>query len=111
MSTLPSSLAYAKRNPDEEISKEWIDILKDVPANQMIPDMDDVDLTKEHAYVNSLVLRELVDRSVRGQSLFEGMDDFVLSVQALFPIYVDEVLSHSLEANGSPTSLAEKGKT
>ena len=61
--------------------------------------MDDVDLNNEHVFVNSMVLRELVDRSVRGENLFEGMDDFVLSVQALFPRYVDEVLSQSLEAN------------
>ena len=94
---LSSSLAYAKRNPDEDISKEWIDILKDVPANQIIPEMDDVDLNKEHVFVNSMVLRELVDRSVRGENLFEGMDDFVLSVRALYPRYADEVLSQSLE--------------
>ena len=98
---LASSLSYAKRNPDEAIAEEWIDILKDVPANQIIPEMDDVDLTKEHVFINSMVLRELVDRSVRGQNLFEGMDDFVLSVQTLFPRYVDEVLSHSLETNDS----------
>ncbi len=98
---LASSLSYAKRNPDEAISEEWIAILKDVPANQVIPERDDVDLTKEHVYINSMVLRELVDRSVRGKNLFEGMDDFVLSMQALFPRYVDEVLSHSLETNDS----------
>ena len=64
-----------------------------MPANQIIPDMDDIDLTKGHTYVNSIVLRELVDRSIRGQNLFEGMDDLILSAQALFPKYYEETMA------------------
>ena len=96
---LSSSLAFAKKNPEESISKEWLDILEDVPANQIIPDIEDVDLTTERAYVNSMVLRELVDRSVKGQNLFEGMREFVLYVQTLYPRYVDEVLPESLRCD------------
>ena len=94
---LSSSLAYAYKNPDEEISKEYMDILKDVPANQIVPDMDDIELTKDRAFVNSMVLKELMNRSVKGQNLFEGMADFILCVEELFPRYVEDIGLSSLE--------------
>lgn len=96
---LSSCVAYVMKNPDEVISAEWLDILQDVPTNYIVPNMDDVDLTRLRTHVNAMVLIELADRSVQGRSLFEGMDEFVLSVQESFPAYVDEVLSRSLETD------------
>ena len=95
---LSSTLAYAYKNPDEETAKEWIDILKDVPANLIIPDMDDIDLKKRRTFVNTKILIELVRRSIEGENLFDEMDEFVLYVEELFPRYVEEVVFPSLEA-------------
>ena len=90
---LSSSLAYALRNPDEENAKKWLSIIEDVPANQIIPDMNQVDLMQEEAFVNTTVLGELVDRSVRGQNLFENMTDIILSARSVFPEFVCEATS------------------
>ena len=88
---LSSTIAYAHKNPDERHAIEWMDILKDVLANQIVPDKDDIDLTKERAYVNSLILQELVNRSVKGHDLVEGMDQFASISARLFPKYLEEI--------------------
>ena len=85
---LSSSLAYALENPDEEIAKEWLSITKDVYANQIIPDSSYVDLMEKGTYVNTWVLNELVDRSVKGQDLFENMADIIAELVARYPQYI-----------------------
>ena len=86
-----SSLAYAYKNPEDEISKEWIGLMKDVPNNQIIPELTDMDLTLDRAFVNSMVLVELVERSVKGHDLFDNMNDFVLAARSLYPHYLGGV--------------------
>ena len=87
---LASSLAYASRNPDEKIVEEWLGLLEDLTVNQIAPNFDDVDIWKQQTYVNSLVLRELVDRSVKGLSLFVGMDEFILSAKSTYQAHLLE---------------------
>ena len=87
-----SSLAYAYKNPDEEHSREWIHILANVPNNQIFPDTDYIDLSKEKAFVNAMVLEELMNRTIKGQNLFEGMEEYIGFVKANFPKYVEEVV-------------------
>ena len=84
---LSSSLAYAMKNPDEEISNEWLSLLEDVPTNKIIPDVRQIDLTQERAFVNALVLRELLNRSIKGQSLSDNMQEFIFNARVLYPQY------------------------
>ena len=93
---LSSSLAYALKNPDEENAKKWLSLLEDVPANQLKPDLNQVDLTQEGAFINTMVLGELVDRSVRGQNLFESMPDIILSARSIFLQYVHETALNTI---------------
>ena len=56
-----------------------------------------MDLTQQGAFVNSLVLVELVDRSIRGLNLFEDMPEFVLGARYLYSHGIPETTSnHSL---------------
>ena len=87
---LSSSLVYALNHPDTAISKKWLRLIEDVPANQIIPDSKHMDLTQLGAFVNSLVLVELVDRSVKGLNLFEDMAEFVLGARYLYSQEVHE---------------------
>ena len=75
-----SSLAYAFANPDEQHSKEWLAIAEGVTANNLVPEPELIDLTKEGAYVNTWVLGELADRSVKGQNLFNDLPDIISEV-------------------------------
>ena len=87
-----SSIAHAYRNPDDRVSKEWIALMADAYANQIIPETIDVDLDSEEAYTNSLVLSELADRSVKGHNLFDDMASFVLNAKSLHPHYLNGVM-------------------
>ena len=85
-----SSLAYAYKNPNEDASKEWMNLMREVPANQIIPESIHIDLTQEGAFVNAMVLRELVDRSIEGQNLFENMNDLIMMAISVYPEYARE---------------------
>lgn len=81
---LSSSLNYARNHPDAGVSKTWLKLIEDVPANQIIPETKHIDTTQQGAFVNYLVLVELVDRSIRGLNLFEDMPEFVLGSRYLY---------------------------
>ena len=81
---LASSMAYALRKPDEDHSKEWLDITREAIGYTISPSTGLLDLSTRDAYVNALVLTELVERSVRGQDLFEGMQNFIMSAKETF---------------------------
>ena len=81
---LSSSLTYALNHPDSGVSKIWLKLIEDVPANQIIPETKHMDMTQQGAFVNSLVLVELVDRSIRGLNLFVDMPEFVLGSRYLY---------------------------
>ena len=87
-----SSIAHAYKNADDGVSKEWISLLKDAPANPIIPETTHLDLDSEEAYTNSMVLCELADRSVKGHDLFDDMASFVLNAKSLHPHYLSGVM-------------------
>jgi len=90
---MSSSLLYALRNPDKEFCQEWLHILETAPINEIIPEASHADLAKEEPFVNTFILRELVDRSVKGLNLFDNMLDLILTSKELYPQYVLETMS------------------
>ncbi len=84
---LSSSLAYALKNPDEEISREWLNLTDEMMIEPMPPEVSHVDLTQKGTYVNSIVLSSLVDRSIKGQDLFENMKETILAALDDYPEY------------------------
>ena len=90
---LSSSLTYALNHPHAAVSKTWLELIKDVPANQIIPEAKHIDPEQQGAFVNSLVLVELVDRSIRGLNLFEDMYKFVLGARYIYSHGIPEAAS------------------
>lgn len=79
---LSSSIAHALKHPDEEHSKTWLTLVADMIGDEsVIPDPQMLDLSQRDPFINALVLRELVDRSVKGSSLIAGMDEFIAFAQ------------------------------
>lgn len=89
-----SSLTYALKNRSEEISQEWLSLVDDAIIYNIYPEHTHIDLTQEGAAVNAMVLDELVERSVRGESLFENMSEFISDSKSLYQRYVREVVEN-----------------
>jgi hypothetical protein len=51
------------------------------------PDLELVDLHKMNGFVNTLVLLELAERSVKKENLFWGMPEFIAVARANFSHY------------------------
>lgn len=80
---LASSTAHALKNPGLEESQEWLSIMGDeVVCLPLEPEVSYIDPDRVDTAVNSLVLKELVDRSIKGESLFIDMAEFVVSAKA-----------------------------
>ena len=76
---LASSIAHALKNPGLEESQEWLSIMGgEVVCLPLRPEVSYIDLNRVDTAVNSLVLKELVDRSIKGESLFIDMAEFVV---------------------------------
>lgn len=70
--------AFSLKNPADDFAVAWLGASAGMMhRNSVLPDLDEIDLTKERAIVNAMVLQELVDRSVRAQSLFNSMPRFI----------------------------------
>ena len=91
---MSGSIAYAFKNPDEEFSKEWLKLMKDVPSNRIAPDLSQIDLTQEVAFVNTAVLLELVNRSIKGQNPFTNMEDIIAATKSIYPRYLSAITSN-----------------
>ena len=88
---LSSSLAYAYKKPHDDISKEWLKIIEDVPSNTIKPELSQMDLMQEGTFINATVLYVLVQRSIKGQDLFENMAAIILTAKSLYPQYLLEM--------------------
>lgn len=84
---IASSATYALRNPDDADAKDWLDFMdsKGIIAKMMMPVPELLDLEQKEPFTNAMVLLELVDRSVRGGSLFTDMREYILTVRWNFP--------------------------
>ena len=75
---LASSIAHALKNPGHEESQEWVSIIYN--GCVVFPvglEFSHIDPNMIDTAVNSLVLRELVDRSIKGENLLIDMAEFV----------------------------------
>jgi len=89
---ISSSVAFALRDPEDELSKEWLEFARSMTNTSCIlPDLDEIDLRKRKPFINSLILYELVDRTIKSRSLFTDMDNFIeISARS----FLDSPFSH-----------------
>jgi hypothetical protein len=84
---LSSSIAFAFKNPDDEISKQWLDIAFNMFSPfGIFPNPKSIDLTEREPVINALILQELIDRTLKGQSLLVGMPEFIANAMYLYEI-------------------------
>lgn len=70
--------AFALKNPDDEFSEFWrTNCTGSLHPNSVLPDDGEFDLSNVRSVINAFVLNELVQRSVRGQSLVQDMRQFI----------------------------------
>ena len=82
---LASSVFYSLKNREEEFSDQCLELALGsfrlaiaVQPNDFQPDQD-------KGALNMLVLQELLDRSVRGEDLFDGMEEYILYQKLRMP--------------------------
>lgn len=84
-----SVLSYAMCNQADSTAKEWLNILSSKLDNpSLLPDRGDINLENEKAFVNSLILEELVERSVNGDDIFTAMPEFIQAAKNAYSKYV-----------------------
>lgn len=99
--------ASALKNPEDEFAQHWRETCTGaMHRNSVLPDLDEVDLGTERAVVNAIVLHELVERSVRGQSLLLGMREFIEFAQESAPrILLENAGGQSWELGRPPDKV------
>ena len=85
---IASSVAYALNNPDDELSERWLELAKEMIAETIGPDFKYIDLSLENPAIGSVVLRELHERSIKGEALLDGLGDFILAAKSNYPSFV-----------------------
>ena len=88
---IASSVAYALRNPDDDISSQLIDLAQYSVVNQIVPDFGLLDLSQERTFVNATVLIELIERSIHGIGLLDHMGEFISCVRSWYPRYSSDL--------------------
>ena len=89
-----SSFNRALKNPDDELHRHWMELLEPSVCNAILPDSDLLDTREKEPFINSVLLCELADRGVKGESLLEELPEYIIGLQNL----VDENILHDLDA-------------
>ncbi len=87
---IASSVAYALNNPQDDMSAEWLEQASGMVAETIAPDFDLIDLGLKGPMINSLVLGELKERSVKGEDLLAGLREFILTAMSEYPLFLTE---------------------
>lgn len=72
-----TSLAYAFRHRDDEICQRWLEIAEPAIDTVVFPDAQLVDMDHEGPFLNWALLVELSRRSVNGESVTLGIEDYI----------------------------------
>ncbi len=72
-----SSIAYAFRNREGEICQTWLEIAADSLDTVIFPDYALIDADQVGPMVNWVLLLELSRRSVAGESVLAGIEEFI----------------------------------
>jgi hypothetical protein len=76
------------RTKADSTEKNWLAMTLDCHIDDCVwPDLDLVDLTSRSGFVNTLVLFELAERSVKKEDFFLGMPEFIAAAHAGFHEY------------------------
>lgn len=85
-----NSAAFILRNPSAPISKNWRPLIGSSIVDIIGPDYSPVDLDQENPLVNAMILRELVERSVKGDDLLDHIVEFIIEAKFVARYYALE---------------------
>ncbi|TET41067.1 MAG: DUF3800 domain-containing protein [Dehalococcoidia bacterium] len=84
---ISSSIAYAFKNREEDCSEEWLKIAEPMLTSIcIVPDPDEIDLTKRDPLINAAILNELVNRTLEGKSLLIDMEEYIAQMRHAYMI-------------------------
>ena len=72
-----TTLAYAFRHRDDETCQRWMEIAETAIDTVIFPDAQLVDMDEEGPFLNLDLLVELNERSIRGESVTLGIEDYI----------------------------------
>src|ERR1039458_5111886 len=80
---------YCMQHRTEPHSQRWFGMLKESLSDcSILPDLDYADLQQRDGFVGAMILRELLDRSLRKADLFDGMPEFIACARESFPMWL-----------------------
>ena len=82
---LASSIAYSLKNKGEEFSDRCTELALDSITLAIAADPEEYQPNRDKGSLNMLVLLELLDRSVRGENLIDGMEEYILLENSTMP--------------------------
>lgn len=65
-------------------AKKWRDILAPIANLPILPDTNEINLSRPHARRNAVLLHELHDRAINGRNLIEGMPELIVMISRRF---------------------------
>ena len=96
---IASSVAYALNNPDDCWSQEWWELPEEMIAVPVGPEFKHIYLSLEGPAINSMVLRKLYERSIRGEDLLDGLGEFILAVKSSYSSSVVEAAADIIDSS------------
>ena len=82
---LASSIAYSLKNEGEEFSNQCMGLASDSITVAIAADPEEYQPNRDKGSLNTLVLLELLERSVRGEDLIDGMREYILLQNFMMP--------------------------
>lgn len=80
---IASLIAYSLKSESRELIQRCLN-LDIIHPQSIFPDPDEADISKKQAFVNAFILETLIDRTLKGESLFEGIPDIILYASKQF---------------------------
>jgi hypothetical protein len=83
---LSSALRHSLEHRDDAEAQAWLkDLMPSLSGESVWPDPKTLDLDTPEAFANGVVLRELIDRSLQREDLFDGIPELIATAKADFP--------------------------
>jgi hypothetical protein len=97
-----------KEQPDNG-EREWMKLARQSLLDDNIwPDLDNVDLRLPTPFVNSSLLLELAERSLKRQDLFDGIPEFIEAMHRIYPKFLADIRRDT--PNLLPATLGRVGR-
>lgn len=86
-----SSIAFVYKNPTDDFSGHCAEICDNVlHPNSIFPELEFADLSRPEGFINAQVFHVLMDRTLRGQDLLDGIEGEISEIVELYPLWLAE---------------------